>query len=314
MTQQAIFADSGLPTVLVDNLGRFNPWWENEAMPAQPPARRHLVAQIRRRLDAHIAPIVVVRGSRQIGKTTAQFQIIQDLLDEGVDARRILRVQFDDLRTLTQLQEPILRISDWFERRIAPKRFNTLAQAGATAYLFFDEVQNLDRWDAQLKSLVDNASVKVVVTGSSALRIELGRDSLAGRINTIEAGVLSLTEIGTLRGYATPRPFLKDNGLADLLDKAFWVGLREYGIEHRDFRQETFTHFSDRGGYPTDSGPVGFRSTFPLYRMIWRDARISRRWPVIWRRVSLARWPRRFRVWTSPTSPKEARTGRLTSC
>ena len=167
-----------------------------------------------------------------------------------MDPRRILRVQFDDLGTLTKLREPILRISDWFERRIAPKRFNTLAQAGATAYLFFDEVQNLDRWDAQLKSLVDNASVKVVVTGSSALRIELGRDSLAGRINTIEAGVLSLTEIGALRGYATPEPFLRDNGLADLLDKAFWVALREYGIEHGEFREEAFRHFSDRGGYP----------------------------------------------------------------
>ena len=207
MTQQTIFADSGLPTDLVDNLRRFNPWWENEAMPAQPRTRRHLVAQMRRRLDANIAPIVVVRGPRQIGKTTAQFQLIQDLLEEGVDPRRILRVQFDDLGTLTKLREPILRISDWFERRIAPKRFNTLAQAGATAYLFFDEVQNVDRWDAQLKSLVDNASVKVVVTGSSALRIELGRDSLAGRINTIEAGVLSLTEIGALRGFPTPKPF-----------------------------------------------------------------------------------------------------------
>ena len=203
MAQPTIFADSDLPTALVDNLRRFNPWWEDEAMPVQPPTRRHLVGQIRRRLDVNVAPIVVVRGPRQIGKTTAQFQIIQDLLREGVHPRRILRVQFDDLGTLKRLPEPILRISDWFERRIAPKRFNTLAEAGSPAYLFFDELQNLDGWDAQLKSLVDNASVKVVVTGSSALRIELGRDSLAGRINTIEAGVLSLTEIGALRGYAT---------------------------------------------------------------------------------------------------------------
>ena len=158
-------------------------------MPVQPVTRRHLVGQIRRRLDSGIAPVVGVRGPRQIGKTTAQFQIIQDLLDEGVDARRILRVQFDDLQSLGKLSEPILRISDWFERRITPKRFNTLAHSGEPVYLFFDEIQNLKRWDVQLKSLVDNASVKVVVTGSSALRIELGRDSLAGRINTIEAGV-----------------------------------------------------------------------------------------------------------------------------
>ena len=73
-------------------------------MPAQPRTRRRLVAQMRRRLDANIAPTVVVRGPRQIGKTTAQFQLIQDLLEEGVDPGRILRVQFDDLGTLTKLQ------------------------------------------------------------------------------------------------------------------------------------------------------------------------------------------------------------------
>lgn len=245
------FIDSGLPPGLIDNLRRLNPWWEGEAMPVQPVTRRHLVARMRRRLDAGIAPVVGVRGPRQIGKTTAQFQIIQDLLAEGVDPRRVLRVQFDDLPTLGRLQEPILRVSDWFEQRVAPGRFNSLARAGEPVYLFFDEVQNLDRWDVQLKSLVDNASVKVVVTGSSALRIELGRDSLAGRINTIEAGVLSLTEIGALRELETPPPFLRDNGLPDLLEKEFWAGLRDYGVEHERFREEAFARFSERGGYPS---------------------------------------------------------------
>ena len=69
-----------------------------------------------------------------------------------------------------------------------------MARDGRKAHLFFDEIQNFENWSAELKSLVDNASVKVVVTGSSALRIELGWDSLAGRISTVEAGVLSLTE------------------------------------------------------------------------------------------------------------------------
>ena len=250
MEQTTIFVDFGLSSELIHDLRRFNPWWENEAMPLQPVTRRHLVAQMRRRTDNNIAPIVVVRGARQIGKTTAQFQMIQDLLDQGVNPKRILRVQFDDLKTFAGMKEPILRISDWFERRITPARFNTMARVAEPAYLFFDEIQNLKGWDAQLKSLVDNASVKVVVTGSSALRIELGRDSLAGRIITIEAGVLSLTEIGSLRGFATPAPFLRDNGLADLLEKEFWIRLREYGTEHEEFRQETFVHFSERGGYP----------------------------------------------------------------
>ncbi len=248
--QIPIFVDSDLPRPLIDNLRRFNPWWENEAMPVQPATRRHLVTQIRRRLNSNLAPVVVVRGPRQVGKTTAQLQIIQDLLDKGVHPRCILRVQFDDLETLARLQEPILRITDWFERRIAPRRFNALAQSGEMVYLFLDEIQNLKGWDVQLKSLVDNSTVKAVVTGSSALRIELGRDSLAGRINTLETGVLSLTEIGALRNLDTPAPFLSENGLDVLPTKEFWTDLREHGLAHREFRQHVFRHFSERGGYP----------------------------------------------------------------
>ncbi len=219
-------------------------------MPPQPRTRRHLIAHIRRRLKAEIAPIIVMRGPRQVGKTTAQFQIIADLLEEGVPSTNILRVQFDELASLRGVEEPMLAISDWFERKITEGRFNALAQDGQKAYLFFDEVQNLDGWDAQLKSLVDNASVKVVVTGSSALRIEMGRDSLAGRVNTVEAGVLSLTEIGALRELETPKPFLPDNGLSALIDKHFWQSLRGYGEENTAFRKEAFRHFSERGGYP----------------------------------------------------------------
>ena len=49
----------------------------------------------------------------------------------------------------------------------------------------FDEVQNLRDCAPQLKSLVDHAATTVLVTATSALRIEAGRDSLAGRITSI---------------------------------------------------------------------------------------------------------------------------------
>ena len=147
---------------------------------------RDLADQIRRRLDAEIVPIVMVRGPDQVGKTTAQFQLIEDLLKEGTPARSILRVQFDVLATLKTVSDPILKISDWFEREIAPERFNTLARHDTKACLFFDEIQHVHNWGAQLKSLVDNASVKVVVSGGLAMDERMGRDSLAGRISTIE--------------------------------------------------------------------------------------------------------------------------------
>ena len=68
-----------LPDMLSD-LQRMNPWWEGKPLPPTPPTRRHLVEQIHRRLEAALAPIIVVRGPRQIGKSTSQVQVIEDLL------------------------------------------------------------------------------------------------------------------------------------------------------------------------------------------------------------------------------------------
>ncbi|KAF0127442.1 MAG: hypothetical protein FD189_189 [Elusimicrobia bacterium] len=65
---------------------------------------------------------------------------------------------------------------------------NQAANDGEQAYIFLDEVQNLPDWGPQLKQLVDINPVKVLVTGSSALKLEAGSDSLAGRTSTIEMG------------------------------------------------------------------------------------------------------------------------------
>ena len=239
-----------LPRSLVADLRRQNPWWSGDPAPVLPGPRRHLVGRIHRRLQLKLAPIVALRGPRQVGKTTAQLQIVDDLLAEGARPNTILRVQFDDLGSLRELVDPILRIADWFEHHVAKTHFNRLARTGRWAHLFFDEVQVVGGWHAQLKFLVDNASVRVLVTGSSALRIEQGRDSLAGRISTLEAGVFSLTEIGPLHRLEPPRPFLPGNGFDAIGDRTFWTALREHGRRHSEFRIAAFRHFSQRGGYP----------------------------------------------------------------
>lgn len=250
MSKEFLFSQMTLPSELVEDLRRQNPWWEGRALPVLPPHRRHLVRQIQRRIEWKLAPIVVVRGPRQIGKTTAQLHFVEDLLKTGVEGRRILRIQFDDLRELDGFDSPILRIVDWFEQTILGSTCNEAARRGEAVFILLDEVQNLERWAPQLKSLVDSSTVQMVVTGSSALRIEAGRDSLAGRITTLEAGTLSLTEIATLRGLDLGEPFLKDNGLETLTHASFWTALREHGQSVKQVRDTAFAAFSERGGYP----------------------------------------------------------------
>ncbi|MCX5768720.1 MAG: AAA family ATPase [Candidatus Hydrogenedentes bacterium] len=250
MLQDFNFPEMRLSDSLVRDLHRLNPWWTGRPLPPLPQTRRHLVRNMRLRLQTRLAPIVVVRGPRQIGKTTAQLQVLEDLLSEGAPPQTIFRVQCDELSELTQLDEPILRLVDWYESAILGWKLNEAARAKLRTYLFFDEVQNVKNWAPQLKFLVDTSSTQVVVTGSSALRIELGRDSLAGRITTIEAGLLSLTEIAQFYGKSLGKPFLEDNGLEPLTRKEFWQDLAAHGRHVATVRDDIFSRFSAAGGYP----------------------------------------------------------------
>ena len=248
MQQQ--FSFSNLSVGLEANLRRLNPWWRGAPQAPLPPVKRWAFPVALGRLKHGLTKVTVVSGPRQIGKSTLVLQMIQTLLDEGTPPAHIFYIQFDELPELLKLQEPILRLADWFEQNVLQKTFNQAAQDGQPTYLFLDEVQNLDAWAPQLKFLVDTSAVRVMATGSSALRIELGRDSLAGRLSTLEMGPLFLREILEIRGEGRIDPYLQFNGLAPLKDKAFWVGLREYGWNHRDLRGQAFRAFSERGAYP----------------------------------------------------------------
>ena len=125
MPDPHLFPPLQLSDALVRDLRRLNPWWERGAPPVLPSTRRHIVGWIHRRLEQRLAAIVVVRGPRQIGKTTAQLQVLSDLLEKGVTANCILRVQADELSELTRLSEPILRVVDWFDTIVSQRNERT---------------------------------------------------------------------------------------------------------------------------------------------------------------------------------------------
>lgn len=227
-----------------------NPWWAGLGIAGLPPVRRWAFEPVLRDLKGGLTPAVVLRGPRQVGKTTVQNHVVDALLREGVQPAQIFRVQFDDLPDLRKLSMPIIELFEWYQQTILRETAHQAAAAGRAVYVLLDEVQNLADWAPQLKSLVDQNPVRVLVTGSSALRIEAGRDSLAGRITTIEMGPLLLREVAAIRGLGTIEPRLPHNGLAPLKDKDFWLGLRRHGERHRAVRDAAFEAFAERGGYP----------------------------------------------------------------
>lgn len=242
-----------IPAALEHDLYRQNPWWRGDPAPPLPAFRRWPFEKLMSRLRQPIASILVIRGPRQIGKTTLQQQVVAQLLSEGVSPKQVFRIQFDDLPSLAQMEakeEPILRMVDWFEHYILGCHLNESAQRGRPAFLFLDEVQNLPSWDVQLKFLVDHTTIRALVTGSSALRIERGRDSLAGRIQTLEVGPLRLAEIASLRGLGSLRVLQTDNGWQEWFRPDFWRQLHDSGVSQASIRDLAFAAFSDRGSYP----------------------------------------------------------------
>ncbi len=240
-----------LPAPVEAFLWDTNPWWQGKPARPVPPFRRWLFEPALQRLKSGLTPVTVLRGPRQVGKTTLQEQLIEHLLEkEKVPADHIFRVQFDEIPSLRGIEDPILSLCRWFENRVLGSTFNEEAHAGRLTFVFFDEVQNLPDWAPQVKALVDHHAVRVLLTGSSALRIEYGRDSLAGRISTLELGPLLLREIAALRGWGEIPSLLPLNGLRNLQEPSFWWSLRDHGSHYRQERDQAFAAFSERGGYP----------------------------------------------------------------
>lgn len=251
MRQLSLFDDllrkSGLDRRLLDA----NPWWRGERVFGIAAMKRWAYEPTLKSFLRGLAPVTVLRGPRQVGKTTLLNQIINALLDQGVTPKRIFRIQFDEISEMQDMKSPILELVSWYADMILEKSVNAYAQEqNGPVYLLLDEVQNLKDWATQIKHLVDLQPIRIVVTGSSALRIESGRDSLAGRIAMIEMGPLLVREIATMRGYGEIAPMLPFNGLAPLKEKNFWQELNHFGKGNRQLRDQSFRDFSRFGGYP----------------------------------------------------------------
>jgi predicted AAA+ superfamily ATPase len=241
----------GLLPETVDFLERNNPWWRGQPQKQLPSLLRWAYREAYNRLNSDIAPVVVLKGPRQVGKTTIQQQLIDHLLRyDNVSPDRILRVQFDDTPALGVLRNPIETIIKWYEKNVLKSTLNQAAAAGKPAYLLFDEMQNLQQWSQQLKTIVDHSTAKVFVTGSSALRIQKGNDSLVGRLSSIRLGPLRLNEIAKLRSLEIVEPFSHPTKVMEWKNIAFWEELAEYGKQNAKAINSVFRYFSLYGGYP----------------------------------------------------------------
>ncbi len=179
----AIINKEGILKVLMS----FNPWWRTGTINPKlsKTYKRFAFYEAMKLLTRQdIRRIVVLTGTRRVGKTTIQYQMIEELLKRGVPPQKIVFISMD---------HPMLKLSGFndilecYHENIYPEQ---------DVYYFFDEVQYAQDWDKWLKTIYDmQPDTKVVATGSASPALIKGnQESGAGRWSTIQVPTMSFYE------------------------------------------------------------------------------------------------------------------------
>jgi predicted AAA+ superfamily ATPase len=172
---------------------RFNEWWKTGSV------RKELKKERKRTLFYNILDyledrqIIAIYGLRRTGKTTLMYQIIDHLLEHDVEPKNIIYFPFDEV--VAKQSEIIEDLLETYSATILKKEWKN-------AYIFLDEIQHIDNWQAIIKRYYDlYPNLKIFISGSGSLFIKKkSRESLAGRIYEFNLETLKFEEFLRMKG------------------------------------------------------------------------------------------------------------------
>jgi hypothetical protein len=177
-----------------------NPWWEDPKTIAQDP---HLLAiegkpyrftpDLVKTLKWEPGDIFVLRGPRQVGKTTTLKLLIQRLLGEQANPKNIFYLSCEAIESFRELQKELAR---FLETR---RKIRT--------FLFLDEISFVPSWQRAVLGVANlglTAHATLVLTGSNARDLKESSEQLPGRRGKgqdLQIYPLSLWELAKLASF-----------------------------------------------------------------------------------------------------------------
>lgn len=122
--------------------------------------------------------IYTLRGPRQVGKTTLVKIMIKELLETGIQPRRIFYWTCDLVGGSKELASTLENYIEW-ARSFTDDRL----------FVFLDEISSVKNWQKGIKYLVDTGSLQnitLILTGSHSLDIRKASERLPGRRGTVD--------------------------------------------------------------------------------------------------------------------------------
>ncbi|MDO4292715.1 MAG: ATP-binding protein [Eubacteriales bacterium] len=187
---------------IIKVLRQYNPWWRNPSAikeESKPQKRLAYYEALKMMKHKTLRRFVVLSGARRVGKTTIMYQMIDNLISEGISPKNILYVSFDNPIVKLVNVETVLSI------------YKSLCPASGEKYIFLDEIQYTDHWELWMKVIYDSRKdIRLTATGSASPILEKGAtDSGTGRWSVLKIPTMSFYEYCRL--LQLEEPILPDN-------------------------------------------------------------------------------------------------------
>lgn len=161
---------------ILDRIQFENPWWITGRIDAdynELPRRVYFELLKPLVFEQDIRRALVLMGPRRVGKTVLLLHMVQELIDQGRDPKKIIFITIENPIYNNILLEHLFQYAKEASGNEDPTGWT----------IIFDEIQYCKDWEVHLKSLVDSyRKDKFIVSGSAAAALKLASvESGAGR-------------------------------------------------------------------------------------------------------------------------------------
>lgn len=203
----------------IEKLNEWNAWWENkgsiEELKGKPrPKYRHLIDSVK------LKEITVITGVRRSGKSTLMFQMIDNLMRNGIKPEQILFVNLEDKKLINDSLDDIYTC------------YRENINLDKKAYIFLDEVHRKGGWESWIRKKYDlKGNEKFIVSGSCSYLLKKEYSTLlTGRNITFEVFPLSFEEFLLFKGITIDKGKVKKGIVLEKTKFSISKSLKDYMV------------------------------------------------------------------------------------
>ena len=171
--------------------------------------------------------IKVLIGIRRSGKSVILTQIMDELKQKSIDSKHIIYMNFEDYdyEAYTDPQ----KLNDYIKEKINDDE---------KYYIFFDEIQNVDKWERVVNSLRATKNASIFITGSNSdlLSSDLATH-IAGRYVSFKVTPFTFEEVCELLNVTDSRDI--EDAFNDYIK---WGGMPQRFMQNDDNSKRTYLY------------------------------------------------------------------------